>query len=236
MADFKTAFIEPTFSAKLNEDDLEIKYGIASLSISFQRTIRVADNNETSGLPPDLGEFPLYLVSDYAQNMPETMAAKGGIFFPIYEREAMWISFYASKPFALKIFAGGVNVISGEPQTEDSEVQSRRLDKLALGQSIQDYVVPPDQHWLDGIASHDGKVRQFVAMQTGQGYSIEAQVTGKDTIAGLQFEVTPMYQPAVKAPFGKPVSFNVRNPYGRDADVTLGKNDNIGDVKDYPKI
>lgn len=68
----------------------------------------------------------------------------------------------------------------------------RRKNRLDQGKSIQDYVVAPSQLWLDGIATHDGKVRQFVAVGSGTGYSIEAQLTGADTTTVLQFEICTM--------------------------------------------
>ena len=74
------------FSAKLDNNDINIKYGHASLTISFRRTIRVPDNEKVSELPPDLGKFPLYRVGDYADNMPVTMAKKGGVFLPMYRK------------------------------------------------------------------------------------------------------------------------------------------------------
>ena len=45
---------------------------------------------------------------------------------------------------------GNVNAISGLPKHEIAEKQ--------------DYVVVPNQPWLDGIAVEPGVVRQFVAM------------------------------------------------------------------------
>jgi ubiquitin len=45
--------------------------------------------------------------------------------------------------------------------------------------------------WLDGIATLDGKVMQFVATPVGSGYSVDAQLTGRDSVAGLYFEVMP---------------------------------------------
>ena len=86
---------------------------------------------------------------------------------------------------------GGVNAVSGEPLIENAATRLRRLNLLACKLSIQDYVVTPKQSWLDGIASHDGRVRQFVAMSLGSGYSVEAQVTGKELVGGLQFMITP---------------------------------------------
>ena len=72
------------FTAEARENDINIKYGFASLKVSFQRTIRVPDNDGLSKLPPDLGNFPLYRVSEHADNMPAAMAKKGGVFLPMY--------------------------------------------------------------------------------------------------------------------------------------------------------
>lgn len=113
----------------------------------------------------------------------------------------MWIKFSAKEPFALKIYVGGVNAISGVPLKESPEAALKRLqlsDKVK-----QDYVVLPDQPWLDGIASDDGRIRQFVAMPKGSGYSVEAQVTGEEKIDGMQFELTPVKR-------GCPESLNVK--------------------------
>ncbi|OQO11829.1 hypothetical protein B0A48_03556 [Cryoendolithus antarcticus] len=161
------------------------------LHISFKRTIRVSDNDGTADLPPDLGNFPLYDVSKYSETLSEDVSVKGGYFFPMYQREAMWINLSSQDPFAIKVFVGGVNAISGEAALETEQTLLKRERLLAQSKRIQDYVVTPKQKWLDGIASDDGTVRQFVAMPIGSGYSIEAQITGTDQISGLQIEVTP---------------------------------------------
>ena len=103
----------------------------------------------------------------------------------------MWIRFESQHIFAIKIHVGGVNVISGEPLMESAATRLRRLNALTIGESIQDYVITPEQLWLDGIASAEGRVRQFVAMEMGTGYTVEAQITGEDVTGGLQFEITP---------------------------------------------
>lgn len=54
------------------------------LEVMFERTIRVADNDSTSQLPPVLGTFPLYNVSDYKHTLPFHIALKGGLFLPMY--------------------------------------------------------------------------------------------------------------------------------------------------------
>ena len=56
------------------------------LFITFARTIRVPDNEGHSQLPPDLGTFPLHSVADCQGKLPQTMADKGGIFFPMYRK------------------------------------------------------------------------------------------------------------------------------------------------------
>ncbi|KAL8638242.1 MAG: hypothetical protein Q9226_009009, partial [Calogaya cf. arnoldii] len=54
------------------------------LRISFQRTVRVPDNQGENKLPPSLGTFPLYSVSNFPETMPADMATKGGLFLPMY--------------------------------------------------------------------------------------------------------------------------------------------------------
>ena len=103
----------------------------------------------------------------------------------------MWISFASEKKYAIKIYVGAVNAVSGEPCVETAATTLRRRQRFAAKESIQDYVVTPDQRWLDGIATSAGQVRQFVAMPMGSGYSVEAQVTGQEVAGGLQFEITP---------------------------------------------
>lgn len=55
---------------------------------------------------------------------------------------------------------------------------------------MQDYIVTPRQLWLDGLATSEGQVSQFVAMSMRTGYTVEAQVIGEDVTGGLQFEIT----------------------------------------------
>ncbi|PVH79786.1 hypothetical protein DL98DRAFT_588999 [Cadophora sp. DSE1049] len=54
------------------------------MSISFQRTIRVPDDDTTYDLPPGLGTFPLYNVAHYKQTLPEAMMLKGRCFMPVH--------------------------------------------------------------------------------------------------------------------------------------------------------
>ncbi|CAG7558679.1 unnamed protein product [Fusarium equiseti] len=84
------------------------------------------------------------------------------------------------------------NAISGEPAIPNAATTLRRRNRIRYGKSIQDYLAigVNGQRWLDGVAVEPGKVRQFVAMPMGSGHSVEAQMTGEETTAGIQFEVT----------------------------------------------
>jgi hypothetical protein len=166
-----------------------------SLTISFQRTIRVPETQEPNNLPPGLGSFPLYNVAEFAHVLPQDMVEKGGLFFAMYrksnllraeiqyfslirccvliEREAMWLRFTSTKQFAIRIYVGGVNGITGEPMIPNMATLLKRQNGV---ERKQDYVVVPGQPWLDGIATGPGQVKQFIAVPYGSGYSIEHQV------------------------------------------------------------
>ncbi|ATZ47470.1 hypothetical protein BCIN_02g07460 [Botrytis cinerea B05.10] len=160
-----------------------------NLEIDFHRTIRVPDDGSSYQLPPDLGNFPIFSVDDYAEKLPVEVVRKGGVFVPIRQREALWIRFCTSGSarFAVKVFVGGINAVSGESK----HLETEPMQQKAKSGKNQDYLVVPGQRWLDGIVRSNGTVMQFVAVPTGSGYSVEAQMTGVDKIAGLQFEIIP---------------------------------------------
>jgi hypothetical protein len=154
----------------------------ARLSISFQRTLRIPDDGQTYPLPPGLGAFPVRRVADFANRVPEAWREDDGFFIPMYQREALWLGFAAAawKPNAVKVGVGMVNAVSGAAWDE------------TLHDDEQDYVVCPDQPWLDGINAGDGYIRQFVAMPLGLGYTVEGQLTGSEEFGGIQLLV---YEP-----------------------------------------
>ena len=145
-------------------------------SVTFERTLRIPDDGRQYPLPPSLGRFPVRRVEDYADRVPAAWREHGGVFLPMYQREAMWLNFHAAhwRPNALKVAVGKVNALSGERYHE-------RLTPAA-----QDYVVTPPQPWLDGINAGNGFIRQFVATPLGSGITIEGQVTGEEAHGGLQ--------------------------------------------------
>lgn len=148
-------------------------------SLNLQRTLRIPDDGRQYPLPPGLGSFPVYRVRDYPDRVPVHWDRQKGYFIPMYQREAMWINFNAAwwKPNAVKVGVGMVNALSGEEWN------------LTLDDNPQNYLVAPDQPWLDGIKSGEGVIRQFVAVPLGTGYTVEAQVTGKESDGALRIAV-----------------------------------------------
>ena len=169
----------------------------ATCEINFQRTLRIPDDNREYPLPVGLGNFPMFHVDDYAKGVPASWIDHGGVFLPMYQSEAMWISFGWSGvyPFAVKIAAGKINAVSGDTWTD------------GISDSPQDYVVLPEQPWLDGFSVQEGLIRQFVAMPLGEGYTAEGQITGEEIHGGLQLAIYPMkadyYEKYLRSHFGQ---------------------------------
>jgi len=161
----------------------------ATLSIEFQRTLRIPDDEQKYPLTPGLGSFHLRHIDDFLYNVPSRWRVHGGIMLPMYQSEAMWINFSSSYPFAVKVATGKINAVSGE------------LWKNDLNRTPQDYIVAPNQLWLDGYCVEEGFVRQFVAMPLGSGYSAEEQITGEAEYGGLQIIVYPMKRKAYEKYF-----------------------------------
>lgn len=115
---------------ELNENTLGFSFPevheSAVLRIDFQRTLRIPDDNETYYLPPGLGRFPLYHVDDYAGRVPEEWIEHGGVMFPMYQAEAMWIKFQSKTdrergveyPFVVKVATGKINAVSASGVAE----------------------------------------------------------------------------------------------------------------------
>jgi len=132
---------------------------LGPLSFSFHKTVRVADNEEPANLPPSLGNFELFKVSDYM--CPESWD-KDAYFIAMHSKEAMWISFQTVTPVAVMIGAGSVNALDGKPFGE-------KLEK-------DNYLVTPPQPWLDGWKTEDGSVYQFIATEAGENKTIGEQL------------------------------------------------------------
>lgn len=158
---------------------------IGDLHITFQRTLRVSEQG-TNALPPGLGNFPLRTIDPMRPHLPAWIASRGGVLLPLYLREAMWLSFSTDQPVAIQIGIGGRCVVSGEELVN------------ALVRDPQNYVVAPTQPWIDGYKTDDGEVRQFVAVTPGSGQSAEHQLTGSDSVGGVQIQVWHLTPAALK--------------------------------------
>lgn len=137
------------------------------------------------------------------------------------EMEAMWINFdsLSGKRFAIRPYFGGVNGITGKTYLAPVSSRQRELDST---DRKQDYLVLPEQPWLDGIATSPGVVQQFVATEMTSSQSevippieskqsegvaqhsdsdnagpadssIERQMTGRDEVGGLQLQIIPQF-------------------------------------------
>jgi len=152
-----------------------------NMVVEFHRTVKLPEDGKTYPLPASCGLFPVKRVADYKDTVPKEWLEHGGVFLPMYQREAMWLAFRkrAHQPCAIKIGVGKVNAITGEAW------------KDGLDGDAQDYLVAPPQKWLDGINAGDDVIKQFVAMPLGMGYSVEGQVTGEEKHGGLQLAIYP---------------------------------------------
>ena len=169
---------------ELNDDRLVIRFPEvhedARLTIDFQRTLRIPDDDREYPLPAGLGRFPLRHVDDFPRSVPASWIEHGGVMLPMYQAEALWMWFGGDYPFAVKIATGKINAVTGEEWRD------------GLNRGPQDYLTAPDQPWLDGYCVEKGVIRQFVAMPLGKGYTAEEQITGRADVGGLQIVAYPM--------------------------------------------
>ena len=175
----------------LENDSLEIRFPEvhenAGVRINFQRTLRLPDDGEIHYLPPGLGEFPLRHIEDFDLDEHNHLKERGGVIMPMFQADALWLNFDsihktldASYPIAVKIGTGKICAVSGDEWVTN------------LNRDPQDYVVIPDQPWIDGYNVGKGIVKQFVAAPLGQGYTVEEQLKPNSTTGGIQIQVFPM--------------------------------------------
>ncbi len=191
---------------EVTTDGRSIHFG-ERFALALQRTLRIPDDGEVYPLPPGLGAFPVFHGRDYAEKLPEDWGKHGGVFIPMYQREALWINFGADYdlPHAVKVAVGKSNAVSGKPwdvalhaEQRDATVRPSSDQELEddeddwddeVNPEDQDYLVCPPQPWLDGINAGKGFIKQFVAMPLGMGYTVEGQLTGKEEFGGIQLIV-----------------------------------------------
>ncbi|KAF4839467.1 hypothetical protein CGCSCA4_v011205 [Colletotrichum siamense] len=183
-------------------------------SVTFQRTLRLPERscqtprqNSTShnlmyekaqGISEFLGPFPLFDTEAYRDRLPKEMKKKGGLFFPIFQREALAFFFENTskgdrrawededdQQFAIKVYSGSINCVSGQQVTDSVPHE-------------QDHIICPRQRRLDGFKSADNEIRQFVAMPLGWEYSAEHQLTDKEDVGGIQLQIAPRLRDCVE--------------------------------------
>lgn len=155
----------------------------ATMAIDFQRTLRIPDDGRKYLLPPGIGRFPVRHVDDFAERVPGSWLEHGGVVLPMYQSEAMWLNFSSRGgryPFAVRVATGKIDALTGKTWTD------------RMRRKRQNYLVIPEQPWLDGYCVKKGVIRQFVAMPLGSGYSAEEQITGEAEYGGLQVIAYPM--------------------------------------------
>ncbi len=148
-------------------------------TVAFQRTLRVPEDGRVYPLPPGLGRLPIHPVEALAGPAGAALREVGGFFIPLYQREAVWLGFGGGhwKPNAVQVGAGEVNAVSGGAFDDP------------LSDAPQNYLVCPQQPWLDGINAGAGQIRQFVALPLADPRTVEAQLRGQVTPAGLRLRV-----------------------------------------------
>lgn len=144
----------------------EVRVG-PDFSLTLQRTLRVPSDGERYPLPPGLGRLPIRWLKG------------AGWCVPLHRREALWLAFDGvdERPTAVQVGAGRVNAVSGGEWTE------------GLTGHPQNYVVVPDQLWLDGINAGDGFVRQFLGVPLGEGLTVDSHVGAGREVGALQLRV-----------------------------------------------
>ena len=162
----------------------------ARCGVKFSRTLRVPDDQRPYLVPPTLTPIAPNQVDDYPEHLPKDWRRRGGVFLPLYQAEALSLSFTGDYPFALKIGAGKINTLTGEPWQHE------------LNPERQDYLVSTQNRFLDGFHVAANRVRQFVAMPLGEGYTAEEQLTGLAHHGGLQILAYPLKAEVFRTRFG----------------------------------
>jgi hypothetical protein len=148
-------------------------------AVSFQRTLRIPDDARPHPLPPGLGRLHVLSVEPDAEGVTDSRLKPRNLLVPMYQREALWLGFHGTpwKPNAVKVAIGGVNVLTGEP------------DDTVLRSAPQDYLVCPNQPWLDGVHAETGMIRQFVAAPLHSVGTITPSMDDRERASGIQITV-----------------------------------------------
>jgi len=157
----------------------------SDLLITFHNVRRIASENRVHEAPTRNEQLEVLPVGMYSEVFADDM---NGVFIPMKLDSALRICFesrekHSHNPYMIRIYAGKVNVISGRTDFEKGD------------SCVQDYIVVPDQKFIDGFALNHEKARQFLAPQQGPGFSFDwpwqQARDGKPVFSSLRFEITP---------------------------------------------
>ena len=118
---------------------------------------------EADELPPDYGPMREYLVADYF--CPENWS-NDGVFIEAEEGMPFWIDFRGNGVCAVIPSIQRLNPVTHGPVDLESGLQK---------DPKQNYLLLPDQIWMDGFAK-DGKVYQFMVTKEGVGLAVSEYV------------------------------------------------------------
>jgi hypothetical protein len=135
----------------------------ARLTVEFQRTLRIPPGEQDVPLLPGLGRYPLFPTADLAAKGRAPWLQRVDAMLPMYQSEAMWLSFQpaysltheAFYRFALKIGVGHADAITGGTWSSKLRPQGR------------DFLVISEPSWLGGFAAGQRSYHQFVAVPFG---------------------------------------------------------------------
>ncbi|KAH8747812.1 hypothetical protein F5882DRAFT_490994, partial [Hyaloscypha sp. PMI_1271] len=161
------------------------------IEVGFSRTLRVPEDGILYNPPVLLSPFSVINTEELTVDRL-SLRKKGGLLVPLWQREALALTFSGEPPkyrhmkapaeFAIRIYAASVNVVSGATSKQSAE------------DDAQDYVLAPLQNRLDGFLVRAGVVKQFVSMPLGSGYTAEGQITGREVLGGLQVLIAPRFR------------------------------------------
>jgi len=138
----------------------------ASVTVDVIRTLRLPNDGKIYHHPPGFGRFPLSSVDEH--RVPASWQRRGGVMLPLGDTESLFFDFQGEYPVAIKVTAGGRNIVSGRPWTP------------GLEWAPQDYLV---QTVSAGFVAGFGLCRQFEPLR---------DVTSLEVLGGFLIEVFPV--------------------------------------------
>lgn len=132
---------------------------VNDFSVLLHHTDVVNIDEDAHALPPSNGLFEEYKVADYF--CPKNWS-KDGFFVRVEEEMPLWIDFRFNRKCAVIPSVQRLNPLTGKPAD---------LEHGLAKDPEQNYMILPDQKWLDGYAK-EGKVYQFMITKAGESLAV----------------------------------------------------------------